>query len=94
MKTVAFERNISKDQNFLKSIPHMGVNNLVMWLEVFGKQRDTWREGSRSQKGLKGPYWAEKMVFDGWKLDLMMVLVILKSFRPFQEEVSSWVSKY
>ena len=93
IKTTAIEGNISKNQNFLKSIPHMGVNDLIMWVKVCGKQRGCWREISRSQKELQGPYWAEEVVFDSWKLDPMMGLVILKNFRPFQE-VSSWVSKY
>ena len=86
---MAFEGNISENQDFLKSIPHIGVNKLAMWVEICGKQAGSRREGSRIHKGLHGPYWAEVMVFDGWNLDPMMGLMILESFRPFQEEVSS-----
>ena len=69
-------------QHPFQSIPDLGVDNLSIRVKVIGKWRCSRGERSGNQENLKCSYRAQKIIFDGWKLNPVVRFMMLGSFGP------------
>ena len=65
----------------------MGVDDLVMWMIGYSKQRGRRRDGPGRHQNPDSPNWAKIYVINGQKLYYVIGFVVLKCFGPFDNDV-------